>query len=83
MSGAMAIAANLNGWNSMQGICAIVLNLPGSIAGAWTEALIGESFLRYVVVVLVNWAFYFWTIKGILCLKHQLSKERTSFRVRW
>jgi hypothetical protein len=74
MSGAMAIAANLNGWHSTEGLWATILNLPGSIVGGWTEALVGESFLLYVVIALVNWAFYFWTIKGVLFLKHKLSK---------
>jgi len=75
MATAMGVASGLKGWHSTPSFWTAGLNFPGIIAGIWTGILFGESMLVTILVtVLVNWAFYYWTVKGILLLKRRASR---------
>ncbi len=77
MAAAMPIAAYPKGWHSTAAIWVGIFNLPGIIPGIWAGTLAGDSvFLTFLVTALANWAFYFWTIKGVMFLKHKLPKKR-------
>lgn len=72
MAAAMAIAVQSQGWHSTAGIRCSLLNLPGAILGGLAGDLAEDSLLIVLpVTALANWAFYFWTVRGLLLLKHK------------
>lgn len=68
MTTTMAILGHVYGWHSTPGILISLANCPGAIVGVWASMLVAEGPGFYVLSGLVNWAFYFYVIKGMMLL---------------
>jgi hypothetical protein len=67
---ALAIVAGSPGIHSTPGIWLMVLGLPGTIIGLWTESGFGGSpLLFYIAMALSNGVLYLLAIKGVLLLR--------------
>jgi threonine/homoserine efflux transporter RhtA len=70
-----------HGLHPTAGIWAEVANFPGMYIAAWlwSKRWIADNILAILAVTAaVNWALYFWAVKGIGFLKHKLSKKHAT-----
>ena len=59
---------------------AMVINLPGVLAGDWIAERFRSSFATYACLFLVNWLFWFGILKLFFFLKRKFSHPAAPHR---
>ena len=73
----LAVVSESPGIHSALGMRLMLVGLPGTVIGVWTQTIFGDVRpLFFVATALANWTFYLCVAKGVILLKERIRRFR-------